>query len=103
MREITKRETLLECLDIMKKFRNNFSQRGYGMAPIERYTALFDEYDKKCEILREMIQALESEPVRKALSDWQKQVIRNGPEALSLDGPEQSETIREAEDEIRSN
>ena len=103
MREVTKKETLLECLDIMKKFRNNFSQKGYGMAPIERYTALFEEYDKKCEILRDMIHALDSEPVRKALADWQKEVMENGPEALRLDGgEEQTEVIREAGDEIRS-
>ena len=83
---VTKRETLLECLDLMKRFRNCFSQKGIGLAPIDRYTALFTEYDEKCQILREMIQALESEPVRQAMADWQKEVMRKGPEALPLDG-----------------
>lgn len=86
-REITKRETLLECLELMKKFRNAFSKDQYGMMAIERYTALYEEYDAKCWILREMIQALESEPVRRAMADWQKMVMENGPEALKLDGP----------------
>ena len=85
---VTKRETLLECLDIMKRFRNCFSEKGMGLAPIHRYTALFTEYDDKCQILREMIQALESEPVRRAMADWQKEVMKKGPEALPLDGGE---------------
>ena len=75
MSKITKRETLLECLDLMKKIRNSFSHKGWGMAPIERYTILFTEYDEKCQILREMVQALESEPVRKALANWQKEIM----------------------------
>lgn len=83
--KITKRETLLECLDLMKKIRNAFSQDSWGLAAIERYTAIFEEYDEKCQILREMIQAMESEPVRAAMADWQKMVMENGPEALKLD------------------
>ena len=84
---ITKRNVLLECLDLMKKLRNSFSTDGWGTAPIPRYIALYQEYDEKCEILREMIQALESEPVRRAMADWQKMVMDNGPEALPLDTP----------------
>ena len=83
--EVTKRETLLECLDLMKKFRACFSHKGMGMIPTPRYAALFKEYDEKCRILREMIQALESEPVRKALANWQQMVIEKGPEALRMD------------------
>ena len=83
--EVTKRETLLECLDLMKKFRACFSHKGMGMMPTPRYAALFKEYDEKCRILREMLQALESEPVRKALANWQQMVMEKGPEALKLD------------------
>ena len=82
--EVTKRETLLECLDLMKKFRACFSHKGMGMMPTPRYAALFKEYDEKCRILREMLQALESEPVRKALANWQQMVMEKGPEALRL-------------------
>ena len=97
--KVTKRETLLECLDLMKKFRNSFSHKGWGMAPIERYAALYQEYDEKCQIIREMIQALESEPVRRAMADWQKMVMEQGPEALMMDGetntkPEGMEDLR---------
>lgn len=86
--EVTKRETLLECLDLMKKFRACFSHKGMGMMPTPRYAALFKEYDEKCRILREMLQALESEPVRKALANWQMMVMEKGPEALKLVGDE---------------
>jgi len=82
MARITKRETLLECLELMKKFRNAFAQDKLGMLPNARYMALYEEYDIKCEILREMIQALESEPVRRAMADWQREIMKNGPEAL---------------------
>lgn len=39
----------------------------------------------KIEILKDMIAALSSEPVRRALADWQKDVMQNGPSALKLD------------------
>ena len=82
--EITKRQTLLECLDLMTKFRNSFSHKGMGISAIERYQALYEEYDRKCEILREMIRALESEPVRRALADWQRMELP--PAVLTFDG-----------------
>ena len=73
--EVTKKQTLLECLEIMRKFRNCFSHKGWGMAPIDRYQALFAEYDKKCKILEDMIHALDSETVRMALANWQKEIM----------------------------
>lgn len=73
--EITRRDVLLECLDIMKKIRNSFSKDRLGLQAADRYDALFDEYDIKCRILREMIQANESAPVRRALADWQKEIM----------------------------
>ena len=85
-REITKKETLLECLEIMRKFRNCFSHKGWGMAPIERYQALYDEYEDKCRILEDMIHALDSEPVRRALADWQKELMED-PRAMDSMNP----------------
>lgn len=98
-RKITKRETLLECLDLMKKIRNAFSKGQYGMLAIERYTAIFEEYDEKCQILREMIQALESEPVRRAMADWQREIMKNGPEALKTEENFTKDAIPFPEDE----
>ena len=92
--EITKRNTLLECLEMMKKIRNSFSKGRLGITPIDRYATLYEEYDRKCEILREMIQALESETVRRAMADWQKMVMDNGPEALKLDGGQKNEEVQ---------
>ena len=92
---VTKRETLLECLDLMQKIRKSYTEKGCGLAPIQRYQILFQEYDEKCQILREMIQALESEPVRKALAEWQKMVMDRGPAALKLDDEERQ--LKQAE------
>ena len=75
-REVTRRETLLECLDLMTKIRNGFSQKGYGIVPIERYIELYDEYDQKCEVIRELIRCVESESVKRALADWQKELMQ---------------------------
>ena len=79
-REITRRETLLECLDMMKRIRNAFSRDQLGLQAEEKFEALFAEYDEKCRILREIIQANESEPVRRALADWQKEILDRGTE-----------------------
>lgn len=82
--EVTKRETLLQCLNIMERIRNSFSHRGAGLTAINHYEALYEEYDKKCKILREMIQALESEPVRAAMAHWQQLLMDRGPEGAML-------------------
>ena len=36
----------------------------------------FYELEKKCGILRELIQAYESEPVRAALAEWQSRLMK---------------------------
>ena len=78
--EVTKRNTLLECLDMMEKCKKAFSKNEEGREPEERYGSLFREYEEKCKILRELIRALESEPVRNVLADWQKLIVDYGPE-----------------------
>ena len=85
-RTVSRRETLLECLDLMRKIRNGFSQKGYGITPIMRYIELYDEYDQKCEIIREIIRSMESENVQRALADWRKEIMEAQKEqALKLD------------------
>lgn len=84
-RKVTRRETLLECLDLMTKIRNGFSVKGYGMTPIARYVELYDEYDQKCERVREIMRALETESVQRALADWQKEIMHAEQTGMKLD------------------
>ena len=72
LREYTRKETLLECLDLMRRFRRCFSHKEMGMEPIPRYKSLFEEYDRKCRILMELAQAMDFDPVKKALADFHR-------------------------------
>ena len=96
--EVTKKATLLECLDIMRRLRNSFSHKGWGMVPIDRYHEFFEEYSRKCEIIEEMIHALDSEPVRRALANWQKELMedeRRHQEENGRDYPEERDVPAE--------
>ena len=75
-KEITRRETLLDCLDYQRRFLMMASKDREGLVPIEGLEDEFDERETKCRILREMIQALESEPVRAALAEWQIRLMK---------------------------
>ena len=75
-KEITRRSTLLDCLAYQERFLMMASKGRTGLIPIEGLEEEFDERRKKCEILREMIQALESEPVRAALAEWQIRLMK---------------------------
>ena len=46
------------------------------MLPKEGMEEQFYELEKKCGILRELIQAYESEPVRAALAEWQSRLMK---------------------------
>jgi hypothetical protein len=56
-----------------------------GLEPKEGMEEAWRQGRQKVEILKDMIQALSSEPVRVALADWQKETMKNGPSALQLD------------------
>ena len=45
------------------------------------------------QVLQELIHAYDSEPVRSALADWQKDVMKNGPSALQLDKEPGAEVV----------
>lgn len=51
------------------------SEGGKKLIPMPGLTEQFEQQRKKCELLREMIHALESEPVRRVMADWQKEVM----------------------------
>jgi len=87
--EITKKSVLLECLEYERGIKRLCSVDHKGRLPAKGEEDLFYDQQKKCKILEEMIQALDSEPVRKALADWQTELMEKGiPAVLTLDGEE---------------
>lgn len=52
------------------------SKNKMGFEALEGLEDEFDERQKKCQILRDLIQAYESEPVRKALAEWQIRLMK---------------------------
>jgi len=70
-KEITRRSVLLECLDIMRQSLRICSVNYEARMPKEGMEEQFNAFEKKCAILRDLIQAYESEPVRAALAEWQ--------------------------------
>lgn len=85
MAEINRRSVLIECLAIMREELQICSKNWNGLEPKEGMEDAWEQGRQKIEILKDMIAALSSEPVRAALADWQKEVMKNGPSALKLD------------------
>lgn len=85
MAEITRKSVLLECLSIMKSELAICSKHYNGLEPANGMEEAWQQGRKKVEILKDLIQAYDSEPVRAALADWQKEVMDNGPSVLKLD------------------
>ena len=75
-REVTKRETLLDCLRYQERWMKTSSKGLKGIEPLEGLEDEFYERQEKCRILRELIQAMESEPVRAAIAEWQIRLMK---------------------------
>ena len=75
MAEITRRSVLEEALEIQEAQLSRCSVNGLKLIPMAGMQEVFREQLEKCRILREMIQALQSEPVRKVMADWQKELM----------------------------
>lgn len=73
--EITRRSVLLEALENQEAQLSRCSVEGKKLIPLPGMKEIFREQFEKCRILREMIQALESEPVRNAIAGWQKEIM----------------------------
>lgn len=71
----TRRNTLLDCLEMMRMRKKVVSVNREGRIPLAGFEDIFFEREKKCRIIQEIIQAYESEPVRAALADWQKRLM----------------------------
>ena len=79
MAEITKKSVLLECLSIMRSELAVCSTNYNGLAPAKGMEEAWSQGRRKIQILEELIHAYDSEPVRKAIAEWQIEVEKNGP------------------------
>ena len=86
--EITRKSVLLECLSIMRE-ELRICSKGYNcLEPAKGMEEAWEQGRRKVQILQHMIQAYESEPVRRSIAEWQKDVMENGPSALWLETDE---------------
>ena len=87
--EITRRSVLLECLSIMRQELVMCSKQYNGLEPAKGMEEAWEQGRVKVRILEELIQAYDSEAVRRSLADWQKELMHHGiQQELKLDGPE---------------
>lgn len=99
--EITRRSVLSEALRYKRMMMNKHSRDGRGLRAREGYEAEFTRYSEECRILRELMQALEYEPVKAAIAEflereeaeepelkgWQMEVLQGGKQTgLFKDG-----------------
>lgn len=70
MAEITRRSVLEEALRYRETVAMMASLNGAGLRARKGMEDTFDRYQKECRILRELIQALEYEPVRAAIAEF---------------------------------
>ena len=81
VKEITTRNVLLECLEYEKQLWRNVSKRYNTLEPAPGLDEEWETQRRKCEILQELIQSMESEAVRKAIAGWQLEIMRSPEEA----------------------
>ena len=87
-KEITRRSTLLDCLDYQTRWLKMSSKGRQGREPIDGLEDEFYEREAKCRILRELIHACESEPVRAAMAEWQIRLMKGEkPNTKDLEEP----------------
>ena len=82
--EITLKSVLIECLGLIKEELRLSSKDYNGLLPKEGMEESWDQARRKVQVLKDAIPALESEPVRAAMANWQKDVMENGPSALDM-------------------
>lgn len=80
-KEITTRNVLLECLEYERELWKKVSRRYNTLAPAEGLDEEWEAQRRKCEILQDLIQALESEPVRRSIAGWQRELMQDPEKA----------------------
>ena len=100
MAEINRRSVLIECLAIMREELQICSKNWNGLEPKEGMEEAWQQCRQKIEILKDMIQSLQSEPVRRALAALEEgmtpdAVLTDAEEALAALGELDGRTLRE--------
>ena len=75
MAEINRKSVLLECLSIMREELAVCSKNYNGLEPKKGMEEAWEQGRRKVQILQELIQAYDSEPVRAALAEWQVRLM----------------------------
>lgn len=84
--EITRRSVLLDALGREEAVMAACSRDGKKLEPMPGLQEMFEAQKERCRLLREMIQALESEPVRRSIASWQKEIMAGkGVDMTTLD------------------
>ena len=99
MAEITRKSVLLECLSIMREEQRICSRNYNCLEPAKGMEQAWEQGRRKIAILQEMIQALDSEPVLRAIAGWQQAELP--PRQIALDFQDLMEEMKAAEEQER--
>ena len=83
MAEITRKSVLLECLSIMREEQRICSKGYNSLEPAKGMEEAWEQGRRKIQILQEIIQSLDSEPVLRAMANWQKEELP--PQQLTIE------------------
>jgi len=84
--EITARSILAETLQRHEMLMRGYSKGGKSLEPAPGFQDDFDIEAKKCRIIRELMQALVSGPVRTGIAKWQQDVMEGKATELYGEG-----------------
>ena len=98
--EITRKSTLIKCLGIIRSELEICSEHYNGLTPKKGMEQLWQECRQEVEILKDLIHAYDSEPVRAALADWQKDVMAHGPGPLDTGRRGQHEKVQDVRKDV---
>ena len=100
MAEITRKSVLLECLSIMRE-EQRICSKGYNcLEPAKGMEEAWEQGRRKIQILQEIIQALDSEPVLRSLANWQKEELP--PRQLTIEQGTSEVRVLKMSDEFKA-
>ena len=100
MAEITRKSVLLECLSIMREEQRICSKGYNSLEPAKGMEEAWEQGRRKIQILQEIIQALDSEPVLRALANWQKEELP--PRQLTIEQGTSEVRVLKMSDEFKA-
>lgn len=100
MAEITRKSVLLECLSIMREEQRICSKGYNSLEPAKGMEEAWEQGRRKIQVLQEIIQALDSEPVLRALANWQKEELP--PRQLTIEQGTSEVRVLKMSDEFKA-